>query len=229
MKQSGSYPPSYVIYYRVSTKRQGESGLGLDAQRAYIEHFYQGKEILAEFTEVQSGKDIFNRPELGKALVLCKVKNAILVVAKIDRLSRDTEQALMIYRELQGRLESCDIPNLDKFSLTLFMAIADRERELISIRTKGALEQKVKRAGEWRKGSNSFISGQAAIAGQVSIQDKAANNQNSRLASAMIKQLVKQGQSWTEIANQLNATGFKTPQGKRFQAVQVQRLYTRFG
>ena len=71
-------------------------------------------------------------------------------MAKIDRLSRDTEQSLSIYRNLDGRLNSCDIPHLDKFTLTLFMAIADRERELIGLRTKQALDQKRKWVGEWR-------------------------------------------------------------------------------
>ena len=81
------------------------------------------------------------------AISLCKSRGATLVVAKVDRLSRDTEQALAIYRELDERLESCDIPNLDNFTLKLFMAIADRERKLISIRTKAALVEKVKRSG----------------------------------------------------------------------------------
>ncbi|WP_018621745.1 recombinase family protein [Spirosoma luteum] len=109
-----------MIYYRVSTKRQGVSGLGLDAQRAYVEHFYHDKSIIVEFTDLQNGKDVFNRPELMKALTLCKERRAVLV-AKIDRLSRNTEQALAIYRELAGRLESCDIPNLDKFTLPLLV------------------------------------------------------------------------------------------------------------
>lgn len=217
----------YVIYYRVSTKRQGDSGLGLDAQRAYIEHFYQDKAILAEFTDVQSGKDVFNRPELMKALALCKEQRAVLVVAKIDRLSRNTEQALAIYRELAGRLESCDIPNLDKFTLTLFMAIADRERELIGIRTKGALVQKIKRSGQWRTASNAFSTGEAARLGHTTIKAQAAENGHSRPASAMIKQLVHQGYNWSEIARQLNTGGFKTPKGSEYQAVQVQRLYVR--
>lgn len=218
---------SYVIYYRVSTKRQGDSGLGLDAQRAYIDHYYNGKTLLAEFTDIQSGKDVFNRPELLRALQLCRERKATLVVAKIDRLSRNTEQALAIYRELEGRLESCDIPNLDKFTLTLFMAIADRERELISIRTKGALVQKVRRVGQWRKRSQAFASGEAAKLGHASIRAQAAANANSRPASAMIGQLVKQGLSWSEIARRLNESGFKTPRGHTFQAVQVQRLYER--
>ena len=220
-------PPQYVIYYRVSTKRQGDSGLGLDAQRAYIEHYYHDKQIIGEFTDVQSGKDVFNRPELTKALALCKDQRAILVVAKIDRLSRNTEQALAIYRELAGRLESCDVPNLDKFTLTLFMAIADRERELISIRTTGALIQKVKRSGQWRKGSQAFATGRAARLGHATITAQAAENGHSRPASAMIKQLRQQGYNWSEIARQLNASGFKTPKGGSYQAVQVQRHYQR--
>lgn len=215
----------YVTYYRVSTKRQGDSGLGLQAQRAYIEHFYQDKAVIAEFTDVQSGKDVLNRVELKKALALCKERKAILVIAKIDRLSRNTEQALAIYRELEGRLESCDIPNLDKFTLTLFMAIADRERELIGIRTKGALEQKVKNTGQWRTGSQAFATGQAASLGHVTIKARAAENRNSRPASAMILQLRKEGMNWSQIARQLNQGGFYTPNGKVYQAVQVKRLY----
>lgn len=216
-----------MIYYRVSTKRQGDSGLGLAAQRAYIDHFYQDRPILAEFTDIQSGKDVFNRPELMKALALCKAQQAILVVAKIDRLSRNTEQALAIFRELDGRLESCDIPNVDKFTLTLFMAIADRERELISIRTKGALDQKVKQSGQWRTGSPAFTSGKAAQLGHATIRAQAAANSNSRPASAMIGKLVKEGKNWSEIARQLNKAGFKTPRGNSYQATQVQRLYRR--
>lgn len=224
---SNAPSPAYVIYYRVSTKRQGDSGLGLQAQRVYIDHFYNGKPIIAEFTDIQSGKDIDNRPELQKALALCKQKSAVLVVAKIDRLSRNTEQALAIYRQLQGRLESCDIPNLDKFTLTLFMAIADRERELIGIRTKEALREKVKSRGQWRTGSDAFRTGEAARLGHATIKRKAAGNDNSRPASAMIQQLAEQGCNWSEIARQLNAAGFKTPKGHAYQAVQVQRLYKR--
>ena len=141
-----------------------------------------------------------------KALQICKEHKAILVVDKLDRLSRNTEQALAIYRELLGRLESCDITNLDKFSLTLFMAIADRE--LISIRTIGALKQKVKRSGEWRRGSTAFKTGDAAKLGHSVMKAQAASNGNSRPARAMIEQLIKQGFNWSEVARQLNTGGF---------------------
>ena len=175
----------YVTYYRVSTKKQGDSGLGLEAQRTYVNHFYKEKEIVAEFVETESGKGILNRPKLRAALELCQEQHATLVVAKIDRLSRNTEHALQIYRLLGERLESCDIPNLDKFTLTLFMAIADRERELIAIRTKAALDEKRKRDGEWRKGSRSFQSGSASRKGVKVNQKKAKHNEHNRRASAM--------------------------------------------
>ena len=117
------------------------------------------------FTDVRSGRDIKNRKQLLAAMALCRQRKATLVAAKVDRLSRDTEQALGICRELEERLESCDIPNLDKIMLTLFMAIADRERELKCIRTKVALLQMVKQSGEWRRGSHSFRSGEASRMG----------------------------------------------------------------
>ena len=219
--------PEYVAYYRVSTKKQGESGLGLEAQRTYIEHFYQGKSIIAEFTDVRSGKDALNRPQLQQALLLCRQRKATLVVAKVDRLSRNTEQALQIYRELEERLESCDIPNLDKFSLTLFMAIADRERVLTSIRTKVALLQKVKRSGQWRVGSVAFKSGQASQQGIAVVHQKARQNTNSRQATALISRLRAEGKTFDQIAQQLNQDGFRAPRGGRFSAIQAKRLSDR--
>ena len=105
----------------------------------------------------------------------------------------------------------------DKFTLTLFMAIADRERELISIRTTGALIQKVERSGQWRKGSQAFTTGRAARSGHATIVDQTARNGHSRPASAMIKQLREQDYNWSEIARQLNTGGFKTPKGGNFR------------
>lgn len=219
--------PEYVAYYRVSTKKQGDSGLGLEAQRTYIRHYYQSKDFIAEFTDIKSGKDITGRPELQQALALCKQRKAILVIAKVDRLSRDTEQALQIYRELEGRLESCDIPNLDKFTLTLFMAIADRERELISLRTKQALDEKVNRGGQWRKASEPFRTGEASRIANQAVRQKARQNPNSRRASTLIGRLRDEGYTYDEIAHQLNEAGFHAPKGGNFNAMQVSRLLKR--
>jgi DNA invertase Pin-like site-specific DNA recombinase len=222
----------YVLYFRVSTKKQGESGLGLDAQRTYIDHFYKDKQVIGEFTETMSGKDIAGRPELKKAIALCKKEKATLVIAKIDRLSRNTEDALLIYRELDGRLESCDIPNLDKFTLTLFMAIADREKELIGIRTKAALQEKRKRVGEWRPGSTPFKDGSAQSKSIEVIKERAKHNENNKRATNYIKMLrnqVSEGKklTWQQIAERLNEEGYRTAKGKNFMPMQAQRIYKR--
>ncbi len=175
--------------------------------------------------DVRSGKTIHKRPQLQQALTLCKQEGATLVVAKIDRLSRNTEQALLTYRELDGRLESYDIPNLDKFTLTLFMAIADRERELIGLRTKQALDQKRLKVGEWRTGGANEKKAAAGLVGAQVVREMAADNENSRRASALINSLRQAGQSYPAIASQLNDAGFKTPRGKNFIATQVRRLH----
>lgn len=215
----------YVIYYRVSTKKQGESGLGLEAQRAYIHHFITPSQIVQEFTEVQSGGAFETRLVLQQAIKLCQEHGYTLAIAKIDRLSRKTEDALYIYSVLDGRLYSCDIPNLDKFTLTLFMAIADRERELISIRTKQALDAKRAKIGEWR---NSTFSLTARQKGQRRIHQKARLNTNNKRAMELIALYKDKELTLQEIADKLNINGFRTSEGKLFQRTTVKRLWERY-
>lgn len=215
----------YVVYYRVSTKKQGESGLGLEAQRTYIHHFINPGQIVQEFTEVQSGGAFETRLVLQEALKLCQEKGYTLAIAKIDRLSRKTEDALYIYSILDGRLYSCDIPNLDKFTLTLFMAIADRERELISIRTKQALDIKRAQIGEWR---NSTFSPSARQKGQRRIVQKASLNTNNKRATELITLYKDKELTLQEIADKLNINGFRTSSGKLFQRTTVKRLWERY-
>lgn len=217
--------PKYVFYYRVSTKKQGESGLGLKAQQAYLYHFIPKEQIVQEFTEVQSGGDFETRLVLQEALALCQKEGYTLAVAKIDRLSRKTEDALFIYNLLGGHLYSCDIPNLDKFTLTLFMAIADRERELISIRTKQALDAKRAEVGEWR---NSTFSENARLKGQVRIKQKAQLNPNNKRATELIVLYKDKGLTLQTIAEKLNANGFRTSRGKLFHSTTVLRLWERY-
>ena len=217
----------YIIYYRVSTKKQGESGLGLDAQKAYINHFINRADIVSEYTEIASGKymDCDNRPELCKAIEKCNSNGYTLVVAKIDRLTRKTEHALSIYNSLQGNLISCDIPNLDKFSLTLFMAIADRERELISIRTKQALAEKKKQG--IKLGNPQNLTKTARTKGNQVMREKALSNTNTKLACNYAKALKSQGMSLQAIADILNNDGHKTARGKTYQRTSVKRLLER--
>lgn len=214
----------YVTYYRVSTKGQGTSGLGLDAQRAYLDNFLPSDSVVAQFTDIESGGNA-NRAELRKAVNLCKREGYTLAVAKIDRLSRVTEDALSIYAELDGRLWSADIPNLDKFTLTLFMAIADRERELIKIRTKQALQAKKAKGGRLGNAGNLTTEGRAK-AWQANRAKAQANNNNRRAADTVIMYRDK-GHTFAEIADKLNRSGFKAPRGGDFTATQVMRIFNR--
>lgn len=128
-----------VAYYRVSTSRQGESGLGLEAQREVVRRFASNHsmEIVAEHTEVESGK-VNDRPQLTEALARCRKTDATLVVSKLDRLSRN---AVFLLQLQQANVEfiCCDCPNVDRFTIGILALVAQRERELISERTKSAL------------------------------------------------------------------------------------------
>ncbi|WP_189413656.1 recombinase family protein, partial [Neogemmobacter tilapiae] len=128
-----------VAYERVSTARQGQSGLGLEAQRKVIEdHARQTGAILAgRFTEVESGRKA-DRPELGKALHLAKVTGATLVIAKLDRLSRNAA-FLLALRDSGVRFLACDMPQANDLTVGIMALVAEAEREAISRRTKEAL------------------------------------------------------------------------------------------
>ena len=223
-----------VKYKRVSTKSQGESGLGLEAQDEYLKHFVTPDkyETVQEFVEVASAKsmDCKKRPILCDAIALCIQHGYTLAVAKVDRLSRVTAHALAIYAKLDGRLIACDVPNLDKFTLTIFMAIADRETLLIGLRTKGALEAKVKRLqanGEptnWRINPKQVWSDEARAKSQAAIKESAASNENTLRAIDYAKMLRVKGMTVEAIANYLNERKFLTPRGKAFQKTSVLRL-----
>lgn len=214
----------YVVYYRVSTKKQGKSGLGLESQKAIVDHYIKKVDILDTYTDILSGKST-DRPGLKEAIQKCKDFQATLIVAKIDRLSRKTEDALDIYNTLEGRLQSCDIPNLDKFTLTIFMAIADRERELISIRTKQALNE-IRKQGK-TLGKEDNLTGIGRMKAHQANKDKATQNINNMRASALVKEMRSQQLTYENIASTLNNSGFKTSQGKEFKKTTVLRLFKR--
>lgn len=139
----------YISYLRVSTVRQGQSGLGLEAQRDAVRPFLEdcGGVLLNEYIEVESGKKI-HRPQLDEALRECRVHNAILVVAKVDRLTRSVS---FLHRLLDSGVEVsfCDLPQISgptgKFMLNQMAAVAELEAGLISQRTKAALAAAKKR------------------------------------------------------------------------------------
>lgn len=131
--------PSFVAYYRVSTDRQGRSGLGLDAQRRAVSEYLgaSGLQPVSEFTEVESGRRA-DRPELAKALAACRRHGARLVIAKLDRLARNVAfvSGLM---EADVDFVACDMPHANRLTIHILAAVAEHEREMISARTKAAL------------------------------------------------------------------------------------------
>lgn len=204
----------YIAYYRVSTDKQGRSGLGLDAQRAAVAAYIAGRgEMLAEFTEIESGKKN-DRPELAEALAQCRKQKARLIIAKLDRLARNVHF-------ISGLMESgvdfvaCDMPEANRLTLHILAAVAEHEREMISKRTKDALtaaKARGTRLGNPRP-SDSLQKGRAKIAEHLSA--------HLDTVRPIIIELRGQGQSSRAIAAELNRRGLPTARGKLWESAQV--------
>lgn len=149
----------YVSWRRVSTFRQSQSGLGLEAQKEIIRYFVErdGGELIADYSECYTGKELSGCKELRKAMKYAKETGAILVIAKSDRF-RNCQEALSILDEMgEGNIEFCDLPHSDRFTLTLFWALAEREALITSIRTKQALAAKKARGEKTGGASDAWI------------------------------------------------------------------------
>lgn len=217
----------YVAYYRVSTKQQGQSGLGLEAQRADVRRFVNCEAcIIAEFTEVESGKRTANRPELAAALEMCKRTGATLIVAKLDRLSRNAAFILTL-KEAGVNFQCVDLPELNTLTLGVFASVAQFERERISERTKSALAAaKVRgtKLGNPHLEATREKATQAAKEARVRI---AAERPCNRRASAMAVNLRAQGLTLQAIADELNKQGFETARGKAWVPTTIRDLLKR--
>jgi DNA invertase Pin-like site-specific DNA recombinase len=214
----------YVAYYRVSTKKQGDSGLGLEAQQQIVARFYP--ELEQEFIEVESAKTITDRPILKQAIECCKTNGYTLVVAKVDRLSRDVKDGLTVLDWLPGQIEFCDLPGKpDRFMLTLYFAFAERERELISIRTKAAL-MALKKQGVALGNPEKFSQSGRVIGARVQAEKARLSPDNER-AAAHATLLKKQGLAYDKVAEELNNKGFHTSKGGKWSASTVWRLIQR--
>ncbi|GAB3284514.1 recombinase family protein [Larkinella harenae] len=213
----------YVAYYRVSTAKQGRSGLGLDAQKDAVRGFVKEAPIVGEFVEVESGKKN-QREQLAAAIDAAQKQGATLVIAKLDRLSRNAS-FIFALRDSGVDFKCVDLPEASTLTIGIFASLAQHERELISGRTKAALAAKVAQGA--KLGNPENLTREAQIKGAAATKRKAAVNQNNRRASAMVAHLRSQGKTYTEIANLLNQDGFVTSTGKEFHAMQVQRLHKR--
>ncbi|WP_020601906.1 recombinase family protein [Spirosoma spitsbergense] len=215
----------YVAYFRVSTQRQGASGLGLSAQRTSVSAYIHNKgEIVAEFTDIESGKKN-NRPELLKAIALCKEKGAVLLIAKLDRLTRNVA-FIFTLRDSGAEFVCADMPQANTLTIGVMATMAQHEREVIGDRTRKALAEK-KRAG-YVLGKPENLTVQAVQKGLAVRQLNAREDENNRRAAAFARSLRGAGVSWSSIAATLNEHVFRTRRGKQFQAVQVQRIMALF-
>jgi len=187
----------YVAYFRVSTEKQGKSGLGLAAQRTLIERFLSdGDEVIAEFVEVQSGKND-ERVELWKAIAHAKKQDAKILIAKLDRFSRKVSFIAGIMEQGIG-LVVAEMPHATDFQLHIFAALAQEERRLISERTRNALAEAKKRGVELGK------NGKALAAKHRQDADRRAEE-----LRPVVGPMLEAGLSLTEIARRLNVMGIK--------------------
>jgi DNA invertase Pin-like site-specific DNA recombinase len=215
----------YISYYRVSTQQQGNSGLGLDAQKSMVRNFLNDDDILIqEYEEIESGKRN-DRPQLDKAIEQCRVDNAILLIAKLDRLSRNVS---FIYTLKESKIDfKCvDMPEANSVTIGIMAVLAQEERERTSQRTKDALAQ-LKRKGI-KLGSPQNLTKAARDKGREATVQKALDNMNNRKATALIVSLRKDNLSYRQIAKKLNESGFKSSRGKEFSGSQVLILCNRF-
>ena len=213
----------YVIYKRVSGGHNQKSGLGLDAQSDEINAYLQARnnyQIVETFTEVQSGKDHENRPELMTAMDIAEKTKSTILVSRLCRLSRDLEFVAKLMKNPKINFKVATHPTADNFTLAIYATMNMRERELISIRTKNALRMARKR------GTKLGITGKENIK-HANKERILKANQFARNISHLIIPMKRSGMSSRKIADALNASKVTTPQGKTWGNRQVLRLLER--
>jgi DNA invertase Pin-like site-specific DNA recombinase len=211
----------FVTYYRVSTLKQGQSGLGLEAQKSAVKDYidnHSGVE-LATFKEVESGK-LNTRPQLEAALLRCRQSHATLLVAKLDRLSRNAA-FLFNLRDSGVKFQALDIPEANTLTLGVMAVLAQHEREIISARTRAALA--ARRARGLPLGTPRDMSAHAARASALAC---AVNARKARSRAALVAPAIKSARaagcaSLRQVAEHLDELGITTPRGKSWTPTAV--------
>lgn len=215
----------FIAYYRVSTAKQGASGLGLEAQEAAVHQYLNGGDwqLLGSYTDVESGtRKGNNRPELRKALQHCKREKAILVIAKLDRLARNVH---FISSLMEAGIEfvAVDNPSANKLTVQILAAVAEAEAEAISARTKAALQAAKERGTAL--GTPDNMTRDAQLKGAKSNHSKAITAYANLAPNIM--NLKQRGMSFRQIAAHLNERGESTSTGAAFTQMTVKRIYDR--
>lgn len=216
----------FVTYLRVSTDRQGKSGLGLEAQRKAVADHVGGKgEIAAEYVEIESGKKN-DRPQLARALAEAKRIGAVLLIAKLDRLARNVA---FIANLLEAGVEiaAADMPEANRFLLHVMAAVAEHEAQAISDRTRAALAAAKARgvALGWSMPRRAGEQLHAAHKGAERNARKA--DQHAANVLPVIRQIAARGASLRQIADELNTRGIKTARGGLWYATTVRNVMAR--
>lgn len=218
-----------IVYLRVSTARQGRSGLGLEAQRDATDAFarMRGAHVMQTYTEIESGKHS-DRPELTKALHLARVTGSTLLIAKLDRLSRNAA-FLLALRDSGVRFIAADMPDANELTVGVMSLVAQQEREAISKRTKEALS--VARARGTRLGNPNGAdalkrAGKGNDAAIKAIR-RGADRHAQRLSSTIDELEALGSTSLGALADGLNAKGILTPRGGRWHKSSVRNLLDR--
>ncbi len=218
----------FVAYYRVSTHRQGRSGLGLEAQQQAVHEYLDGGrwKLLAEFTEVESGRGN-DRPQLNAALSACRLHRATLIVAKLERLSRNAA-FLLALRDSGVDFVAANMPEANRLTVGVLAVVAEHEREQISARTKGALA--AARARGVRLGTPENLTAADRQRGSVLAAEARRRRAAQRAldVSPTIRELQAGGvRSLRKLGVALDERAIPAPHGGRWSAAQVRRLLRR--
>ena len=210
----------FVSYFRVSTARQGASGLGLAAQEKAVADYLNGGNwtVLAAFTEIESGRKA-NRAELTKALDLCRMTGATLVIAKLDRLARDA-YFLLGLRDAGVEFVAADMPFANRLTVGIMALVAEEEAKAISARTKAALARSTKKLGGWRGGP--VVDHAKGVAAVMARADAFAAG-----IVPHIRAMQTEGLSLRKIAARLNEMQFMTARGGAWEATTVRNILNR--
>jgi DNA invertase Pin-like site-specific DNA recombinase len=218
----------YVAYYRVSTAKQGKSGLGLEAQQESVRSYLNGGhwQMVGEFVEVESGKRK-DRPALAEALALCRLHSATLVIAKLDRLARNVN---FISNLMEAGIDftAVDFPQANRLTIHILAAVAEHEASMISARTKAALGA-AKARGVVLGGDRGNIASEARKGNRVSAAKRgaAATSRANDLLPVIRAAQAGGASSLRQVAEVLNQRRIKTARGGEWSAVQVVRVLQR--
>ncbi len=229
----------YIAYYRVSTNKQGIDGLGLSSQKQRVSQFLKGDGVLVgEYEEVESGRNN-NRTELFKAINHCKVNGAVLLIAKLDRLSRSVSFIYQL-KDSGVKFVAADMPDANDLTIGLLAVMAENEAKRTSDRTIEALkeikrkilsgEQHISKKGNkvLKLGKPDNLSHDDRIKGAAVMKQKALNNEVNKRAGAFVVMMRDTNNSFAKIASALNENGFKTVNGCKYSSMQTKRLYEMF-